>query len=102
MEVLWRPALAPGLNSLIPFLNAPYSKPRPGREVLKRGETFIEGGRPLLCDILWERDVTVKLRDGVSLYLDIFRPADFRRKFQLFWPGALMGKGFLKNLRPGF
>jgi len=101
MEVLWRPALAPGLNSLIPFLNAPYSKPRPGREVLKKGETFIEGGRPLLCDILWERDVTVKLRDGVSLYLDIFRPADVQAKIPAILAWSPYGKGIPQEPPPG-
>lgn len=31
---------------------------------------------PLPCDILFERDVPVKLRDGVTIYTDVFRPVD--------------------------
>ncbi len=31
---------------------------------------------PLTCDILFEKDVPVKLRDGTIIYTDIFRPVD--------------------------
>nr|WP_243186825.1 CocE/NonD family hydrolase [Clostridium muellerianum] len=31
---------------------------------------------PLPCEIIFERDVPVKLRDKVTIYTDIFRPAD--------------------------
>lgn len=51
-----------------------YEGPKPETKTLKRGTVFIEGGRPLPCDILWERDVEVELRDGTKIYLDIFRP----------------------------
>ena len=36
--------------------------------VLKKGSIRREGTRPLPCDILMERDVPVKLRDGVTIY----------------------------------
>lgn len=42
--------------------------------VLKKGSIRREGTRPLPCDILMERDVPVKLRDGVTIYTDVFRP----------------------------
>lgn len=61
----------------------PVSAPRvryPGfkREtlVLKAGTVRREGAMPLPCDILLERDVPVKLRDGVTIYTDVFRPVD--------------------------
>ncbi|MDO4163321.1 MAG: CocE/NonD family hydrolase [Bacteroides sp.] len=42
--------------------------------VLKAGTIRREGAKPLSCDILLERDVPVKLRDGVTIYTDVFRP----------------------------
>ncbi|NNJ99055.1 MAG: CocE/NonD family hydrolase [Desulfatitalea sp.] len=32
------------------------------------------GTRPLPCDIVFEKDVAVKLRDGTTIYTDVFRP----------------------------
>ena len=42
--------------------------------VLPKGSVHGEGAKPLECDILFERDVPVKMRDGVTIYTDIFRP----------------------------
>ncbi|MDO5531394.1 CocE/NonD family hydrolase [Sutterella sp.] len=42
--------------------------------ILKKGTIRREGAMPLPCDILLERDVPVKLRDGVTIYTDVFRP----------------------------
>lgn len=42
--------------------------------VLKAGSVRREGAKPLTCDILLERDVPIKLRNGVTIYADIFRP----------------------------
>lgn len=42
--------------------------------VLKAGSIRREGAKPLTCDILLERDVPIKLHDGVTIYADIFRP----------------------------
>ncbi|WYZ35438.1 hypothetical protein EsH8_X_000085 [Colletotrichum jinshuiense] len=41
---------------------------------LKAGTIRREGALPLPCDIIFERDVPVTLRDGVTIYTDIFRP----------------------------
>ena len=43
---------------------------------LKKGGIRLKGYIPLPCDMIFERDVPVKLRDGVTVYLDVFRPAD--------------------------
>jgi len=43
--------------------------------LLKHGSIYPPAAKPLPCDISWERDVPVKLRDGVVTYLDILRPA---------------------------
>ncbi|WP_298107522.1 CocE/NonD family hydrolase [uncultured Bacteroides sp.] len=42
--------------------------------VLKAGSIRREGAKPLSCDILLERDVPIRLRDGVTIYTDVFRP----------------------------
>ena len=46
----------------------------PGRWLLKAGTVRREGARPLPVDILYERDVALKLRDGTTIYTDCFRP----------------------------
>ena len=46
----------------------------PGRTLLKAGTIRREGARPLTCNIIFERDVALKLRDGTTIYTDIFRP----------------------------
>lgn len=44
--------------------------------VLKAGTIRYEGAKPLACDILFEKDVPVTLRDGTVIYTDVFRPVD--------------------------
>jgi len=48
---------------------------KPETTILKKGQTFIDKGVALPCDIVWERDTGAKMRDGTTLYADIFRPA---------------------------
>ena len=55
---------------------ARYTGYHPGKLVLKKGSVRLKGYKPLPCDIILERDVPVKLRDGVTIYTDIFRPND--------------------------
>jgi uncharacterized protein len=47
---------------------------KPGATTLKKGSVQSKGGLALPCDILFERDVAVSLRDGVTIYIDIYRP----------------------------
>ncbi len=44
--------------------------------VLKKGTVHREGGMPLGSDILVEQDVPIRLRDGVVIRADIYRPID--------------------------
>lgn len=46
----------------------------PQTQILKQGSVFPPAAMPLPCDIRWDRDVAVKLRDGVTIYTDILRP----------------------------
>ncbi|MFS8036675.1 CocE/NonD family hydrolase [Xanthobacter sp. AM11] len=63
--------------------SASLSEPRvryqgfnPHEKVLKAGTVMREGARALTCDILFQRDVPVQLRDGVTIYTDVLRPVD--------------------------
>lgn len=42
--------------------------------ILEKGHQISEGFKPLSCDIKMLKDVPVKLRDGVTIYTDIFMP----------------------------
>jgi len=48
----------------------------PQTTILKQGLVFPPAAMPLPCDIRWDRDVSVKLRDGVTIYTDVLRPVD--------------------------
>jgi len=43
--------------------------------VLATGSTYAPAAKALPCDITWDRDVPVTLRDGTVIYTDILRPA---------------------------
>lgn len=47
----------------------------PGTRILKKGFQIAPQFRPIPVDIVFEKDVAVQLRDGVTIYVDIFRPA---------------------------
>ena len=57
---------------------ARYTGYKPETLLLKKGSVRLKGYMPLPCDIILERDVPVKLRDGVTIYTDIFRLNDDR------------------------
>lgn len=73
---------AQGREMKVPLRKAlPVDAPRvrypgfkPEKLILKAGSVRREGAMPLPCDILLERDVAIKLRDGVTIYADVFRP----------------------------
>lgn len=46
----------------------------PGTTTLPKGSVHREGALPLPCDIIFERDVAVPMRDGTIIYIDIYRP----------------------------
>lgn len=73
---------AQGREMKVPLRKAlPVDAPRvrypgfnPDTLILKVGSVRREGAMPLPCDILLERDVPIRLRDGVTIYADVFRP----------------------------
>ena len=68
IEVLFRQA-AP-----IDVPEARYPGFNPSTTTLGKGFVKKNAALPLPCDILFERDVPVPLRDGTVIYTDIFRP----------------------------
>lgn len=68
-RIIWRDTLP---------VDAPvgrYPGFRPDREEMKAGSVWSRGGCPLAVDLVKDRDVAVRMRDGVTIYVDIFRPA---------------------------
>jgi predicted acyl esterase len=51
-----------------------YPGLRPGKTVLPKGYTYEEGRMPFATETVFESDVAIKLRDGTTLYADIYRP----------------------------
>ena len=47
---------------------------QPGTTMLTAGTVVKPGHRALACDIVFERDVAVQMRDGATIYADVFRP----------------------------
>lgn len=67
-EVEWKPAGTSGFEG----------PRRPFATEVKRlpaGWTESEGVRPLSADTIWDKDHPIQLRDGTTIYCDIFRPA---------------------------
>ena len=50
----------------------------PGERLFKAGEVIAPGFKPLEEDIIMLKDVGVKMRDGVTIYTDVFLPAKCR------------------------
>lgn len=58
---------------------ARYPGFKPGTVVLKKGTVRREGALPLPCNIVFERDVALRMRDGTTIYTDVFRPESSSR-----------------------
>lgn len=55
-----------------------FSKFGPGTRTLPAGYQIDPRYRALTSDIVFEKDVAVTLRDGVTIYVDVLRPAVLR------------------------
>ena len=51
-----------------------YNGFKPSVQVLPKGHTKEPGLLPIPCDMIYARDQSVKMRDGTTLYTDVFRP----------------------------
>ena len=70
-EVFFCPLVLPEAQ---PELNH-YTGLKPCSVLLPKGHIKAPGLRPLPCDMQYDRDVAVKMRDGATLYTDVFRPS---------------------------
>ncbi len=52
-----------------------FSQFEPGTRVLPKGFQIRQGFMPLPVEIVLDKDVAVTLRDGVTIYVDLLRPA---------------------------
>lgn len=52
------------------------------REILKKGWMRAGRTKPLPIDLIWEKDIPIKLRDGVILYGDVFRALESEKSPQ--------------------
>jgi hypothetical protein len=80
---------------------ARYPGFKPGKWILKAGTVRREGAKPLPVDIVFERDVPMKLRDGTTIYTDIFRPVGDAKLPAIFsWSpyGKALGGQWLDDL----
>lgn len=53
-----------------------YDGFEPGRVIIPKGYLYEEGRMPFPVDVLLDRDVAVRLRDGTTIYVDVYRPVD--------------------------
>lgn len=51
----------------------------PGTRTLEPGFRVAPQFRPLPVDVVFEKDVRVQLRDGVTIHVDVFRPVGFEK-----------------------
>lgn len=68
--------------------------PRLGYEqrLLSQGDVVAKGFRPLACDLIYEKDVSIGMRDGITLYGDVFRPTDSDKKYPVVLAWTPYGK----------
>ncbi|KAL2824323.1 hydrolase CocE/NonD family protein [Aspergillus pseudoustus] len=70
-----------------------YPRFNPETKILRKGSILKDGALALPCDILWERDVEMVLRDDNKIYLDILRPPVSGARV----PAIISSGGFGKN-----
>lgn len=56
------------------LVSARYKALNPGTTILRKGYQYKKHALILPCDIVHDRDVALKMRDGKIIYADVFRP----------------------------
>jgi predicted acyl esterase len=91
-EWIWQEALpadAPNRDPSTVYVPFGYEK-----QILPKGYQKTPANKPLDLDIIFEKDVEIVLRDGVRIYVDIYRPADTNdKKIPIIMPYSPYGKG---------
>lgn len=76
-----------------------YKGFQPETRILPAGYQYQEGRRRFPTDTIFQRDVAVKMRDGVVIYCDIFRPVDTQgEKIPAIVCWGTAGKGGMNNM----
>lgn len=65
--------------------------------ILEKGSVQKEGAMPLLADVLVEQDTQVKLRDGVTIRVDVYRPIDKKDCPVILWYAPYGKRGSFLN-----
>lgn len=68
-DIIYRPAKS------LDHPEARYSGFVTGSTTLPAGSQATKGGLRLPCDIIWDRNIALTMRDGIKIYADFFRPA---------------------------
>ena len=68
-----------------------YNGFQPSSTVLPKGWQKAEGMLPLPCDIIYDRDVAITLRDGTVIYADVCRPVT-EEKVPVLFASTMFGK----------
>ena len=73
----WDVIFVPAAPSCSSFWCIPGFPPNhnPETTILGKGSVALPGEMPLPCDIIYDKNVPMTLRDGKIIYTDIFRPA---------------------------
>jgi uncharacterized protein len=53
------------------------------KSIIQKGHTRFEGRLAFPTDVIFDRDVSIPLRDGVNIYTDIFRPVESDQDFKV-------------------
>lgn len=69
--------------------------------LLKKGSVKAAGNMALPCDIVLDRDVPIRLRDGITVYGNVFRPANDHRVPAILSYGPF-GKDGINAMTPDF
>ena len=67
------------------------------KSILEQGSTYLMQTLPLPCEVEWDRDVPVKLRDGTVIYVDVLTPPGYRGKLPAIVAWSPYGKALPTN-----
>ncbi|SPO03694.1 related to cocaine esterase [Cephalotrichum gorgonifer] len=92
LAIPWTPTLRPEDTTNM----APYNKQENRTDILPKGWKKSDGKRALPCDLVWEQNVEVPLRDGVKIFCDVLRPVTDEKVPAIiaFSPYGKAGHGF--------
>lgn len=65
--------------------------------IVKKGSVQAEGKMPLPCDVLVEQDTPVKLRDGATIRVDVYRPMNGKDCPVILWYAPYGKRGSFLN-----